>query len=96
MIPHEGPVLRARCNPFRINQIASKSESGVVHVQDYFDYNREGKQGAAQNLQLRLTGHTSDGFGLCWNQKREGIVMSCGNDSKVLTWDLNKFEEKKR
>jgi len=40
MIPHDGPVLRARCNPFRSNQIASKSESGMVHVQDYFDYNR--------------------------------------------------------
>jgi hypothetical protein len=73
MIPHDGPVLKARCNPFKINQIASKSESGVVSVYDYFDYNKEGKTVKLNNpnpLHLQLKGHTSDGFGLCWNQKR--------------------------
>lgn len=52
MIPHEGPVCRARCNPFKTNQIASKSESGKIYLLDYFDYRSDGAPGNPNPLNI--------------------------------------------
>lgn len=96
MILHEGPVLRARCNPFRENQIATKSEDGQVHIYDYFDHRKDGKELSTNTMHLRLKGLKPLGFGLTWNHKKEGIIMSCDNEGQVLLWDINKLEEKRR
>lgn len=65
-----------------------------MYIVDYFDYKGDGSLGTSNPLQLELTGHKSDGFGLAWNNYREGQLFSCGNDSQVLMWELGKLNNK--
>lgn len=44
---------------------------------------------------LRLVGHTSEGYGIAFNPQKESIVLSGANDKKICLWDLNHMAENK-
>ena len=61
--------------------------SGEVHVFDYqkhpsFPVNKEVRPN------LRLLGHEKEGYGLAWNSKDEGVVISGSDDGIICIWDL--------
>jgi WD40 repeat protein len=84
---HEGEVNKVRHMPQSHNLIATKTVSGEVHIFDYqkhpsFPVNKEVRPN------LRLMGHEKEGYGLAWNSKDEGVVMSGSDDGIICIWDL--------
>ncbi len=95
MIQHDGQINRARYNPFKTNIIATKSTNGGVYVFNYIQHSKDGKS-LNNSTKIHLVGHEDEGFGLTWSESNQGILASAANDSKVLTWDLNKVAEKSK
>ena len=65
-INHSGEVNRARMMPGKQNIIATKTISGEIHIFDYHKHPTEPKSDEVKP-QLKLTGHSKEGYGLCWN-----------------------------
>ena len=40
---------------------------------------------------LRLTGHTKEGYGLAWNPNTVGILLSGSDDGALCIWDINEI-----
>jgi len=38
---------------------------------------------------MKLTGHKSEGYGLCWSTLKEGFLISGSDDSYICMWDIN-------
>lgn len=58
----------------------------MVYVFDYSKHPRD-PSGTEFRPQLRLSGHTDDGYGLAWSPLVEGRLMSCGDDKAICMWD---------
>lgn len=89
---HDGEVNKALSMPQKYNIIATKTNSGQVHI---FDYSQHKSRPESDEVrpELRLAGHTRLGFGLCWNEKKEGILLSGSDDNKICLWDINSARE---
>ena len=37
---------------------------------------------------MRLQGHTEEGYGLSWNPKKPGYLLSAGYDKKICIWNI--------
>ena len=89
-ITHQGEVNRARVMPqeHRFNIIATKTPSGEVHIFDYFKHPPK----PADNIprpDMRLLGHSKEGYGLNWSTKNEGFLLSGSDDHRICMWDIN-------
>jgi len=71
------------------NIIATKTISGNV---DLFDINKHPDAPLTDEVkpELRLIGHTREGFGLSWNSKMTGYLLSGSDDQNICVWDINK------
>ncbi|KAE9552088.1 hypothetical protein FO519_004714 [Halicephalobus sp. NKZ332] len=86
---HEGEVNRARYMPQNPNLIATKSPSNDVFI---FDYTKHPSVPGNDNTcrpQLRLTGHSKEGYGLSWNTNVAGHLLSASDDTTVCLWDVS-------
>eukprot|EP00922_Rhytidocystis_sp_ex-Travisia-forbesii_P035058 GHVS01052053.1.p1 GENE.GHVS01052053.1~~GHVS01052053.1.p1 ORF type:complete len:425 (-),score=63.56 GHVS01052053.1:611-1885(-) len=86
-IPHDGEVNRARAMPQQTTKIASIALSGEVLLFDSERYGPEGGEDMTPDLVLK--GHTTEGWGLAWNETREGFIASAADDGAVCVWDIN-------
>mmetsp|Transcript_42086 Transcript_42086/g.85942 ORF Transcript_42086/g.85942 Transcript_42086/m.85942 type:complete len:420 (-) Transcript_42086:1931-3190(-) len=87
-INHDGEVNRARYMPQNPCVIATKGPSAHVFV---FDYTKHPSQPASSGVcrpDLRLAGHDTEGYGLCWNATKAGRLLSGSNDSRICVWDV--------
>ena len=82
-INHSGEVNKARSMPNKNNIIASKTVSGEVHIFDYHKHPSKPTE-ALVKPEIRLQGHTKEGFGLSWNANRQGYLLSGSDDYKVI------------
>lgn len=92
-INHQGEINKARCMP-QINKssiIATKTTSGEIHI---FDYKKHPKKPADMQVrpEMKLMGHTKEGFGLNWSKLREGYLISGSDDHRICVWDINKTD----
>ncbi|KAL3317060.1 CCR4-Not complex caf1 ribonuclease subunit Caf1 [Cichlidogyrus casuarinus] len=88
-INHEGEVNRARYMPQNSNIIATKTPSSDVLVFDYTKHpSRPDPSGTCQP-ELKLRGHTKEGYGLSWNLRKDGFLLSASDDHTVCMWDVN-------
>mmetsp|Transcript_4378 Transcript_4378/g.13362 ORF Transcript_4378/g.13362 Transcript_4378/m.13362 type:complete len:431 (+) Transcript_4378:146-1438(+) len=88
-INHDGEVNRARYMPQNPTIIATKTITSDVLI---FDYTKHPSKPNAQGRcepQLRLRGHTKEGYGLCWNTLKAGLLLSASDDSTICMWDVN-------
>ncbi|RKP25482.1 WD40-repeat-containing domain protein [Syncephalis pseudoplumigaleata] len=95
-IPHEGEVNRARYMPQNPDVIATKTVSGEVHV---FDRTKHPSQPAANAVaapEIRLQGHTKEGYGISWNMHNQGQLLSAADDGLVCHWDISAFNKEHR
>ncbi|KAH3756913.1 retinoblastoma binding protein 4 [Pelomyxa schiedti] len=83
-IPHMGEVNRARSMPQRPSIVATKSPSPEVFL---FDTSSNPTSTEFDPL-MSLTGLEKEGYGITWNQKREGHIISCSGDNTVCLWDI--------
>ncbi|KAG1441763.1 hypothetical protein G6F56_011343 [Rhizopus delemar] len=88
-IVHEGEVNRARYQFENPNVIATKSRSGEVYV---FDRTMHASfpNDESFNPDLRLVGHSQEGYGLAWNphRSRSTHLISAGYDGIIAHWDI--------
>ncbi|KAH7728702.1 hypothetical protein AAVH_04013 [Aphelenchoides avenae] len=85
---HEGEVNRARYMPQNPVLLATKSPSSEVFI---FDYTKHPSVPTVDNVckpQLRLRGHTKEGYGLSWNPNTSGHLLSASDDTTVCLWDI--------
>ena len=97
-IPHEGNVNRARVMPQKPTLIASKSSTGKVFLFDYTKHSRNAEFDIDDNRHQRyecrpeatLVGHDdSQGFGLSWNPRDPGHLLSSDCGGKICLYDIN-------
>ncbi|XP_049851795.1 histone-binding protein RBBP4-like [Schistocerca gregaria] len=84
---HEGEVNRARYMPQNPNILATKTIYADALL---FDYTKHPSQPSDDTCRpdLRLQGHTKEGYGLAWNPLRAGHLLSGSNDSTICLWDV--------
>jgi histone-binding protein RBBP4 len=87
-INHEGEVNRARYMPQSPYIIATKTPAADVLL---FDYSKHPSRPDSTECkpQLRLRGHTKEGYGLSWNNSQKGYLLSASDDQTVCLWDVN-------
>uniref|UniRef100_A0A1I8A0V8 Probable histone-binding protein lin-53 n=1 Tax=Steinernema glaseri TaxID=37863 RepID=A0A1I8A0V8_9BILA len=84
---HEGEVNRARYMPQNPTLLATKSPSSEVYIFDYTKHPSNPTPGSFLP-QLRLRGHTKEGYGLSWNANNAGHLLSASDDMTVCLWDV--------
>ncbi|CAF1441354.1 unnamed protein product [Rotaria magnacalcarata] len=88
-INHEGEVNRARYMPQNPQIIATKTPLSDVLIFN-IDTHPLGKEQAGDcNPELRLKGHTREGYGLSWNSNSNGYLLSSADDHTVCLWNIN-------
>ncbi|VDO93048.1 unnamed protein product [Soboliphyme baturini] len=88
-INHEGEVNRARYMPQNPYIIATKTPTAEVLVFDYTKHSSKPDPSGLCIPQLRLKGHTKEGYGLSWNLNLNGYLLSAADDHTVCLWDIN-------
>ncbi|KAJ1429970.1 WD40/YVTN repeat-like-containing domain superfamily [Sesbania bispinosa] len=88
-INHDGEVNRARHMPQNPSLIATKTVSGDVYL---FDYKKHFSRVPSEwpcNPDLKLKGHTDEGYGLSWSKLKHGHLLSGSDDAQICLWDIN-------
>lgn len=88
-INHEGEVNRARFMPQSPFIIATKTPSADVLVFDYSKHPSRPDSASECRPELRLKGHTKEGYGLSWNSSVEGHLLSASDDQTICLWDIS-------
>ncbi|KAL0422319.1 UNVERIFIED_CONTAM: WD-40 repeat-containing protein MSI1 [Sesamum latifolium] len=88
-INHDGEVNRARYMPQNSFIIATKTVSAEVYVFDYSKHPSKPPLDGACNPDLRLRGHSTEGYGLSWSQFKQGHLLSGSDDAQICLWDIN-------
>ena len=83
-------IRRARHCPQSPFHIATKGPRHEVLV---FDYSKHPTVPAAGDStckpEMRLSGHTAEGYGLSWSTLQKGYLLSGSDDRKACVWDTN-------
>uniref|UniRef100_A0A914UT27 Histone-binding protein RBBP4 N-terminal domain-containing protein n=1 Tax=Plectus sambesii TaxID=2011161 RepID=A0A914UT27_9BILA len=87
-INHEGEVNRARYMPQNPVLLATKSPSSEVFIFDYTKHPSVPNPDNQCKPQLRLRGHSKEGYGLSWNSNLAGHLLSASDDHTVCLWDV--------
>ncbi|CAF1892259.1 unnamed protein product [Brassica oleracea var. botrytis] len=88
-INHEGELNRARYMPQNPFMIATKTVNAEVYVFDYSKHPSKPALDGACNPDLRLRGHSSEGYGLSWSTLKQGHLLSGSDDAQICLWDIN-------
>lgn len=88
-INHEGEVNRARYMPQNQCIIATKTPSSDVLIFDYTKHPSKPDANGECNPELRLKGHSKEGYGLSWNQNVNGHLLSASDDHTICLWNVN-------
>ena len=87
-INHQGEINKARYMPQDPKIIATKTvDDGEVHI---FDYSKHPNTPENDEVRpdMRLLGHTAEGYGLAWNKLKPGLLLSGSDDCRVCIWDI--------
>ncbi|CAF1520957.1 unnamed protein product [Rotaria sp. Silwood1] len=92
-INHDGEVNRASYMPQNSSFIATNSPSAVVLI---YNYTKLATQNIDCRPELRLCGHTKEGYALSWNPNINRHILSASNDQTICLWNTEKLaiEEK--
>lgn len=87
-INHEGEVNRARYMPQNPHIIGTKTPSSDVLIFDYTKHPSVPDNNAGCNPELRLKGHSKEGYGLSWNANKVSFL-----EIDILCFKNNIFDE---
>lgn len=94
-INHDGEVNRARYMPQNPFIIATKTVSAEVYVFDYSKHPSKPPLDGACSPDLRLRGHSTEGYGLSWSPFKQGHLLSGSDDAQICLWDINAVPKNK-
>lgn len=77
-IKHDGEVNRARYMPQNCNLIATRTVAGPVYVFDRTKHPSTPNAEVGCIPDIKLVGHTREGYGLSWSKSSEGRLLSAG------------------
>ncbi|CDW57250.1 WD40 and Trypsin domain containing protein [Trichuris trichiura] len=89
-------ITRARYMPQRPEVVAMKCQRPEVFVfnlgllRSYERHEQVVVKKVDSLNHLKLKGHFSEGFGLSWNERRTGYLLSGSRDGVVCLWDVNR------
>lgn len=95
-INHEGEVNRARYMPQNQCIIATKTPSSDVLIFDYTKHPSKPDPSGECNPEIRLKGHTKEGYGLSWNPNINGHLLSASDDFSICLWNINGSQKEAR
>nr|XP_043623000.1 WD-40 repeat-containing protein MSI1-like [Erigeron canadensis] len=77
--------------------IATKTNDSEVCIFDCKNHSAKPPRGGKikSSPDLRLMGHSHEGFGLSWSKFKKGLLLSGSYDSKVCLWDINQIPQNK-
>lgn len=85
-IDHEGEVNKARYMPQNPDLIATMSVSGDVLI---FDRTKHSNTPSGTcTPEMRLKGHTKEGWGMSWNPQNKGHLVTSSEDTTICYWDV--------
>ncbi|OMJ27191.1 Histone-binding protein RBBP4 [Smittium culicis] len=88
-INHDGEINRARYMPQNPDIIATKTvvENGAVFI---FDRTKHPSQPSDSICKpdIKLVGHSKEGYGISWNPLQQGLVISASEDGSICYWDI--------
>ena len=87
-INHRGEVNRARSCPQNHFLVATKTVSADVYVFDYSKHPSKPNSDGVCKPDIKLTGHSNEGYGLSWSGIKEGMLLSGSDDSQMCVWDI--------
>lgn len=87
-INHEGEVNRARYMPQSPFIIATKTPSSDVLIFDYSKHPSRPDNATECRPEIRLQGHTKEGYGLSWNSNIHSHLLSASDDQTICLWDI--------
>ncbi|TPX42060.1 hypothetical protein SeMB42_g03397 [Synchytrium endobioticum] len=95
-IPHDGEVNRARYMPTNPDIIATRTVMGPVYI---FDRTRHGsfpKENEACSPEIRLVHHAKEGYGISWNPRVAGLLLTASEDTTIAQWDVQGTSKERR
>lgn len=69
--------------------IATKTPSSDVLIFDYTKHPSKPDPSGECNPELRLKGHSKEGYGLSWNPNVNGHLLSASDDYTICLWNIN-------
>ena len=87
-INHRGEVNRARSCPQNPFLVATKTVSADVYVFDYSKHPSKPPSDGQCKPDIKLTGHSNEGYGLSWSTQKEGYLLSGSDDAQICVWDV--------
>ncbi|CCH44707.1 putative WD repeat-containing protein [Wickerhamomyces ciferrii] len=91
-ILHQGDINRARYMPQKPDLISTINNNGEVFI---FDKTKHASQPSDEfKFDIKLSSHKKEGFGLSWNNHKEGQLLTCSIDGSTKLWDITKFSKK--
>lgn len=88
-INHPGEVNRARHMRQNPNIVATKTASAAVLIFDKTKHPSKPAKNGVSNPDIKLEGHSKEGYGISWSPRREGFLISGSDDAIVCCWDIN-------
>ncbi|KAG0244845.1 CCR4-Not complex caf1 ribonuclease subunit Caf1 [Mortierella sp. GBA43] len=95
-INHDGEVNRARYMPQNPDIIATKTVMGDLYIFDRTRHPSQPTAGGVCSPEIRLKGHTKEGYGLSWSPILQGHLISASEDTTVCHWDINAATKDKK
>ncbi|KAI0985387.1 hypothetical protein GJ496_009620 [Pomphorhynchus laevis] len=88
-INHEGEINRARYMPQNPCVIATKTPTSDVLLFEITKHSNRREIPGKCNPELRLKGHSKEGYGLSWNPNINGHLLSASDDQTICLWNVN-------
>ncbi|KAI8854823.1 WD40-repeat-containing domain protein [Chytridium lagenaria] len=95
-INHDGEVNRARYMPLNPNIIATRTVYGPVYIFDRTRHPSIPSSDGICNPEIKLMGHSKEGYGMSWHPKREGHILSASEDTSICYWDITASTKEKK
>ena len=92
-INHEGEIDRARFCPQNPDLLATKAANGLTYLFDRTKHSLTPSPDGKCKPDITLTGQKKEGYGLAWNPKKKGELLSGSEDTTVAWWDINKYDK---
>lgn len=92
-ILHDGEVNRARYMPQNPDIVATMSPTANAYIFDRTKHTLN--PSGSFSPQMKLRGHTKEGFGLSWNSNKEGWLVTGSEDCTARLWNITSYESAK-